>query len=347
MTRHYFFTSVTRCSDLWTVPFETRLLEKSAWATGDFVVGRVIGARNRLYQCETKTGRMADLVRGDLLVGALGKRSATLEGVGDWRATGEDLKLDSLTSAGLFGRATSISPMLPDLMRLEYLGHVVRQESKVNMMDFVTPAAACSLDMPVVLLIGTSMSSGKTTAGQVIIRALKYLGVDVVAAKLTGAARYRDILKFRDAGARRVIDFVDAGLPSTVCSEDRFRSALELMLSKIAAWNAEVLVAEAGASPLEPYNGATVVNYLGDLARFTVLCASDPYAVLGVQNAYGSGLRADLVAGPAANTVAAIRLVDQLSGHRALNLLDRSCYPELVGMLTRAFDIPEASAAGG
>ena len=42
MTRHYFFTSVTRCSDLWTVPFETRLLEKSAWATGDFVVGRVV-----------------------------------------------------------------------------------------------------------------------------------------------------------------------------------------------------------------------------------------------------------------------------------------------------------------
>lgn len=347
MTRHYFFTSVTRCSDLWTVPFETRMMERSVWATGDFVVGRVVGARNRLYQCETKTGRMAELVRGDLLVGALGKRSATLEGVGDWRATGENLKLDSLTSAGLFGRATSISPMLPDLMRLEYLGHVVRQDAKVNMMDFVTPAAPRALDMPVVLLIGTSMSSGKTTAGQVIIRALKYLDVDVVAAKLTGAARYRDILKFRDAGARRVIDFVDAGLPSTVCSEERFRTAFELVLSKIAAWRAQVLVAEAGASPLEPYNGATVVEYLRDLAQFTVLCASDPYAVVGVQTAYGSGLRADLVAGPAANTVAAIRLVRQLSGHRALNLLDRRCYPELVEMLTEALHLREATAVSG
>ena len=39
------------------------------------------------------------------------------------------------------------------------------------------------------------------------------------------------------------------------------------------------------------------------------------------------------MAGPAANTVAAIRLVRQLSGHRALNLLDRRCYPELVEML--------------
>lgn len=339
MNRHYFFTSVTRCSDLWTVPFGTRRLDKSSWATGDFVVGRVVGERNRLYECETKTGRMADLVRGDLLVGALGKRSATLEGVGDWRAVGDDLELDSLTSAGLLGGATSISPMLPYLMRLEYLGHVVRQDVKLNMMDFVTPAAPRALDIPVVLLIGTSMSSGKTTAGQVIIRALKYLDVDVVGAKLTGAARYRDILKFRDAGARRVIDFVDAGLPSTVCSEERFRTAFELMLSKIAAWDAQVLVAEAGASPLEPYNGATVVEYLRDLARFTVLCASDPYAVLGVQTAYGAGLRADLVTGPAANTVAAIGLVHELSGHLALNLLDRNTYPELVALLKRTLDL--------
>jgi len=229
--------------------------------------------------------------------------------------------------------------MLPYLMRLEYLGHVVRRDAKLNMMDFVVPAAPRTLEIPVVLLIGTSMSSGKTTAGQVIVRALKYLDVDVVAAKLTGAARYRDILKFRDAGARRVIDFVDAGLPSTVCSEERFRTAFELMLSKIAAWDAQVLVAEAGASPLEPYNGATVVEYLRDLARFTVLCASDPYAVLGVQNAYGEGLCADLVSGPAANTVAAIRLVGQLSGHRALNLLDRNSYPELVDLLKQALDL--------
>ena len=169
--------------------------------------------------------------------------------------------------------------------------------------------------------------------------------MDVVAAKLTGAARYRDILKFRDAGARRVIDFVDAGLPSTVCSRERFVTAFELMLAKIAAWNAQVLVAEAGASPLEPYNGATVVEYLRDLARFNVLCASDPYAVLGVQNAYGSGLRADIVAGPAANTAAAIRLVEQLSGMRALNLLDRRCYPELLDLLTGALGLQERSAA--
>ena len=70
MKPHYFFASVTRCSDLWTVPFESRPLDREHWATGDFVVGRVVGERNRLYRCETKSGRMTDMVRGDLLVGA-------------------------------------------------------------------------------------------------------------------------------------------------------------------------------------------------------------------------------------------------------------------------------------
>lgn len=345
MKPHYFFSSVSRCSDLWLTPFDTRKLDRQHWATGDFVVGRITGKRNRLYECETKTGRMARMVRGDLLVGALGRRSATLEGVGDWRAENESGELEALTSAGLLGCSTSISPMLPELMRMEYLGHVSRDGNKVNMADFVIPETPRKLDIPVILLIGTSMSSGKTTAGQVIIRALKYMGLEVVAAKLTGAARYRDILTFRDAGARSVYDFVDAGLPSTVCSEQRYRAALELLLSKIAASEASVLVAEAGASPLEPYNGATVVEYLSDLTRFTVLCASDPYAVLGVQTAYGNGLKADLVSGPAANTTAATRLVRELCGHPSLNLLDRRNYPQLTEMLKDALGLNSGERA--
>ena len=336
MNPHYFFGSVTRNTDLWLRPFEIKPLDFKDWSTGDFVAGRVTGKRNRLYMCETKTGRMADMVRGDLMIGALGKRAATLEGVGDWRAVDDDLELDALTGAGLLGKATSIAPMLPELMRLEYLGHVVRDGKKQGMMDFVSPAEPRKLDIPVVLLIGTSMSAGKTSSGQVIIRALTYLGLRVVAGKLTGAARYRDILKFRDSGAIHVFDFVDAGLSSTVCPEPRYREALELLLSKIACCEADIMVVEAGASPMEPYNGSVVVDYLKDQTCFTVLCASDPYAALGVQTAFGDHLKANLVAGPAANTNAAIQLVSELTGLEALNLLDRTSYPRLVKMLKAA-----------
>lgn len=336
MKQHYFFTSVTRNSDLSEIPFDIEPMDRKQWATGDFVVGRVTGKRNRLYRCETRVGRMADMVRGDLMVGALGERAATLEGVGDWRAVGDDLEMEALTSAGLIGKATSTSVFLPEFMRLDYLGHIKRDDIKLSMMDFVVQADPAALNMPVILLIGTSMSSGKTTSGRVIIRALNYLGKNVVAAKLTGAARFQDILSFHDAGASQVFDFVDAGLPSTVCSESRFSEAMELLTSRIAATGADVLVAEAGASPLEPYNGEMAMNYLRDANCFTVLCASDPYAVLGVQNAFGDHLQADLVAGPAANTDAAIALVKKLTGLRALNLQDRTNHPELLELLKKA-----------
>ena len=188
--------------------------------------------------------------------------------------------------------------------------------------------------MPVVLLIGTSMSAGKTTTGRIIVHELKRAGFNVAGAKLTGAGRYRDVLAFGDAGADTIIDFVDAGLPSTVVPPRRFARAMEHMLATIAARGADILVAEAGASPLEPYNGDTAVRMLGANVCCTVLCASDPYAVVGVREAFK--IEPDIVTGPTANTQAGIDLVRKLTGLEALNLLDLDSIPRLLEILKAA-----------
>ncbi len=275
---------------------------------------------------ERPSGRACQVFDGDLVVGAFGIRAATLEGVGDWRDIGDDGALHALTGAGLFGKATSVSPLLPPLMSLQYQGHLMRGE-KLTMRGFCPPVAPVPLDIPVILLIGTSMSSGKTTSGRVIVHELAQMGLKVAAAKLTGAARFRDMLSWKDAGAAHVFDFVDVGLPSTVCPPQEFATLLTQLLSKIAATGPDVLVAEAGASPLEPYNGSVAMEMIDDKVRMMVLCASDPYAVLGVQHAFGR--KPDLVCGPAANTEAAIELVGKLCGVPALNLLRRRARPAL------------------
>jgi hypothetical protein len=95
----------------------------------------------------------------------------------------------------------------------------------------------------------------------------------------------------------------------------------------MAALDPDVIVAEAGASPLEPYNGAAAFRRFAPLVRLSILCASDPYAVLGVMDAFG--IAPDIVAGPAANTTAAVELVHRLTGVRALNLLERGGAEEL------------------
>jgi hypothetical protein len=190
------------------------------------------------------------------------------------------------------------------------------------------------LDVPVVLLVGTSMSAGKTTTGRLIIHELKKSGLRIVGAKLTGAARYRDVLTFGDAGADAIIDFVDAGLPSTVVDHRVFKDAMHYLMNRVAALEPDVLVAEAGASPLEPYNGKIAIDTLQKHLRLVALSASDPYAALGVQSAFG--LTPDLITGPATNTTAGISLAEALTGVPALNLLDTASLPRLRRLLRDA-----------
>jgi uncharacterized NAD-dependent epimerase/dehydratase family protein len=222
-------------------------------------------------------------------------------------------------------------------MPLKYLGHVMRGDHKVTMQGSIQQNVPKKLETPVILIVGTSMSAGKTLSGRLIVHLLSQMGLNVVGAKLTGAARYRDMLSFADAGASAVFDFVDAGLPSTVCSEQIYHDALETLLTKIAETNPDVLVAEAGASPLEPYNGQTAKKMIKDNVRFKLLCAQDPYAVVGVEAAFERA--PDLVAGGAANTIAGIELVEKLSGLKALNLMDPSSHEELVAMLRNALQL--------
>ena len=102
--------------------------------------------------------------------------------------------------------------------------------------------------------------------------------------------------------------------------EQVFREAIRPLLNHINSRGPDLLVVEAGASPLEPYNGAALVDELGDNIVCIVLSASDPYAVVGVQKAFG--MTPDLVTGPATTTSAAVELLGKLTGLRGINVID-------------------------
>lgn len=326
-------SSLTRISDLDSYPYEVGRIPRDDWDTGDYVVGEIRGTSRRDYNIELASGRMISAMPGDQVIGAFGNRAATLEGVGGWAEIRND-RMNAMTGAGLFGAITSVSPMISRTVDLDYVGHVVRKGKKVCMPDFAIRAGKYRFNVPTILLVGTSMSAGKTTTGRLVVHELEKMGKRVVGAKLTGAGRYRDVLSFRDAGACAIFDFVDAGLPSTVVPEPVFRDAIRPLLCKIASLESDILVAEAGASPLEPYNGAAAIDELGDNICCTILCASDPYAVVGVEQAFG--LRPDIVAGPAASTSAAIDLVHKLTGVPAINVMDTGCLPALRKILKQA-----------
>jgi hypothetical protein len=327
------FGSLARIADLESRDFNCAPVPREQWEAGDYVVGSVTIPRGGLSNVELPNGRVIHPENGDLILGALGVRHATLEVVGSYEGVGPDGRMDLLSAAGLLGHATSVSGMLPALMRVDYRGHATRGGKKLRMRDFAKrPEAQVDYSVPTILIVGTSMSAGKTTSAKIIIRQLKRTGLRVVGTKLTGTGRYRDTLAMLDAGADAVFDFVDVGLPSSVIDPEQYRAPLRDLLGLIGEANPEIVVAEAGASPLEPYNGQVALDELGDTVCFTVLCASDPYAVVGVMRGYG--IIPDLVAGVATSTSAGVELVGKLTGAKALNLLDPNSIAELQDMLS-------------
>lgn len=326
MTR-YFFSSLTRISDLKTKAFEVQILPRKEWKTGDYVLGEVIPPVPQVSRVELTDGRLANVLEGDPIIGAFGVRRATLEAVGDWQSIGENNQMENMTAAGLFGKVTSKSFLLPPLTSLIYQGHLCRNHKKLSMKDFVVKLPEIPYDCPTIMIIGTSMSAGKTTTARIIIHELKGLGLKVIGAKLTGAGRYRDILAMGDAGADKIFDFVDVGLPSSIVPPEEFRSSLQQLLTRITAEKPDVAVVEAGASPLEPYNGSIVLEEIKEQIICTVLCASDPYAVVGVSQ--GFNLVPDFISGIATNTTAGVELVEKLTGIKALMLSERSSLPKL------------------
>ena len=79
------------------------------------------------------------------------------------------------------------------------------------------------------------------------------------------------------------------------------------------------------------------MDELNGNVKCTILCASDPYSVVGVEKAFG--LKPDLVTGLATSTSAAIALVNKLAGVNALNVLDPASMPQLREILRRKLGI--------
>ena len=336
-----FHGSVTRIASLPPGCPDHEPLERDRWEAGDYVVAEVVPRSTLTEQFELTTGRKCRPMAGDRLVGALAVRRATLEHVGSFEDVGAEGRMHTLSEGGCFGALTSASPFSKALLPIRYLGHLQGPGGKLRMRDCVPTVDEVPFAIPVVLLVGTSMSAGKTFSGRVAVRALKTLGHTVVAGKLTGTGRWQDTLSMGDAGADHIFDFVDAGLPTTVCPPTEYQEAMTSLLSRFAATGCSACVIEAGASPLEPYNGGTLTRMLGDTIAFTILSASDPYAVVGIQTAWRRTF--DVVCGPTANTTAGAELVRRLSGMPTLDLLDHAEHARLREWLASAVPVKDVA----
>lgn len=337
MRYKYIYTGLTRISDLQFEGFEVKKIVKARWETGDYVACKIIKKGSDTFKLELPSGRMRGVMGGESLIGALGVRHATLEATGTWKKVGKDGILHVLTAGGLLGKLTSKSVYIHEMTAIEYLGHAFKDGKKITMDDYVKPVKKKKFKTPVVLFVGTSMSAGKTTSARIVTNIFKIAGLKIVGAKFTGAGRYKDILAIKDVGADAVFDFVDVGLPSSICSKKIYLKKLTHLKNLISSVDADIAVIEIGASPLEPYNGDIAIEAIRDQVKCIILSASDPYAVFGLMKAFD--IKPDIVTGISTNTLGGKELVEKLCGVTALNLIDPKTTPALKKILSKSFDV--------
>ncbi|MFM8980549.1 MAG: hypothetical protein ACKOSS_08825 [Planctomycetia bacterium] len=293
----------------------------------------------RVYDVmELTTGRMAHISKGDVIVGALGRRGALRGFVGRVPVkVMAGVALHVLNLGCVLGEATSENKDVGHPLKVEVLGMVTMQDKPVNIADWSIPDPDPRTPIPPVIAVsGTCMNAGKTLAACELITSLTDRGYVCAGVKLTGVAAMKDTLNMSDHGAVAVMNFVDCGLPSTVGVDNVAPIAKKILRSieKQAKQELDVVVAEMGDGIIGAYG---VDSILGDeefrgMIKAHVLCANDLVAAWGgVRWMKERGLKLDVIAGPATDNSVGTAYIENELGLGAGNArTDPSRFVDLV-----------------
>ena len=299
---------------------------------GTVVAARVLTAKNRYNTLEDVHGRMVSLFPGDVIAGALGHRDALYGYSGhvpDQVRVGDELFL--LNLGGVIGAGAQPAAGIGSPFRLQILGSVLefpyltrRVGRPACIQRVALPAAPLPTDLPpVVVLVGTCMDSGKTTAASVLVTDWTRRGQRVAAGKLTGVSLRRDVLHMKDCGADPVADFTDFGIVTT--SEENVLEAAYSLLAHLAEQEPDRIVLELGDGLLGTYGVSALLGDPGFSACLSsvVLCAQDPVGTLGAVDLLKQryGLRPALISGRVTDTPVGVRFCEETLGIPAWNAL--------------------------
>lgn len=293
------------------------------------IAAEVLVSQKKYNKLELLGGTLSTLRKGDIVAGVLGQRKA-LEGivgvVPDQLKVGDVIHM--LNIGGVMGIAVSWNPdFIEKPVPVKVLGAIEHAGRPLLIGDIsMRRAKRLGSRVPIVLIVGSSMGVGKTTAMKGVIRILARAGLRVVAAKLTGVAAQRDLIEMRKAGAVSALSFVDVGFTSTIDREDVVVPAAYGVLNSLAAENPDIMVVELGDGVIGWYGVGRLLRDRGfkKLVRFVIGCAHDLMGAAGLGASLKKvGLRVDLFAGPVTNNSAGTDFIERKMRTRAEDLRHR------------------------
>ena len=312
---------------------EVRISSDIPCEEGVLIAAEVLNNKSRYNTLELTSGRMAQVKRGDIIVGALGHRKALFGYSGhipEQLTPGDVVQI--LNLGGVLGICDSINPnqgqpfdcrVLGVVLDFPYLGERIGVPARVNNLPVENPSSLKLSGIPVVAFAGTCMDSGKTAAACAVISRLSQQGLIVDAFKSTGVALQRDILAMEDAGARNTSIFTDHGV---VCTTSENASILtRKLLTGLAKETPDVIVFELGDGIIGAYGVEAILldPEIREALSAVVLCANDPVGAWGGVKLLREEFDIEpiVVTGPATDNLVGVEIIQQRMKVHAANAL--------------------------
>ncbi|PYN11683.1 MAG: hypothetical protein DME06_11175 [Candidatus Rokuibacteriota bacterium] len=205
---------------------------------GDVALFEVVSVGKHSH-IEVVTRRQAQIFPADRILAAFGNRYATGQYEGHV-PTAPTEQLHILGQGGAIGLVKSAHSTMPKPTIVKLLGYAVDAQGQViNTKYYSRAPVRFSGDVPtgarVILSLGSSMDSGKTTTAGYVARSLKQIGKTVAYLKLTGTVFTKDMDFNKDCGADFVSDFSQMGFPSTYLCEIPTASSWKSRMVSISA----------------------------------------------------------------------------------------------------------------
>ncbi|MFB6241612.1 MAG: hypothetical protein ABEJ36_02305 [Candidatus Nanosalina sp.] len=311
--------------------------------SGDVIAVKITSVNETYRELDLEGGELEELEEGDIVLGTFGNRAGVKGYIGEVpEKIEEGDKVSFLGSGGIFGDYTSSAKELEDPCTAEFLGYVRSGEEILNMKDHgIETADEIEVDARIVAVVASRMDAGKTTLATKLIENLSE-DYSVGSLKFTGSARERDRLSMYDAGSKISLDFVDAGLPSTVEDPEEVISSAKGLVNE--AWRQEDLdfvVVEFGAGLISNYRVQEVLRDLDVKDSVFSVCAVS----LDVMGAYGlkealEGIDYDITfcSGPITDTTAGKNTIEDYVGVPTCNAFREGEMEEAVELVSEEFE---------
>jgi hypothetical protein len=300
---------------------------------GVVIVVEVLNNKSSYNTLELTSGRMAKVLKGDIVVGALGHRKALFGYSGHIPPSvkpGDIIQM--LNIGGVLGICDSINPekgrpfdcrVLGVVLHFPYLGERIGVPARAGYRKLDQESKLDMKGVPVVALAGTCMEAGKTAAACAIVSRMRHRGLVIDAFKATGVSLRRDILAMEDSGARNTMIFTDLGIVTTTRANGP--ALTRTMLTELAAGKPDVIVFELGDGILGTYGVDSILDCPDIRAVLTgvVLSANDPVAAWGGVKLLRDRFQINpcVVTGPATDNAVGVEIIQNTCNVTAFNAM--------------------------